>query len=213
MNMQEGEPSLCKLATTRGTGRQCVALHKGFLGLFLCVASVSFLEPASAQVSHDESKDPVSSVGDDPWKLTFGLGLGSLYSSAGVNVGIRDRESLLALSIGCRTLSDLHDCNESVLLGYYRANLFGSNSGRHAAGLWAGRTGSFARVRADDIDEQPIRPESLTFDPLWGGGLGYLYFHKGIDSPGPVIGLGYQVEKGGSRDWDGRFEFSLGFQF
>lgn len=207
------------VGSDEGQGPRARSLLGWFGALLLFSSALLAPSPVTAQYVSDaalHASDESTPIGEsDRKKLTFGVGVGSLYSTAGANIGFHDSKSLTVLSIGCNGMSSFRGCNDSVTLGYYRTDLFGWDSGRHALGLWGGRVGSSSYRGQDSLNS--IAPSDVTnnldFGPVWGFGVGYLYFHRGIGERGPVFGLGYQFEKGQNRRSDGTLQLSLGFQF
>ncbi len=182
--------------------------------LILLAGVLSTSQAAAQSISRTELTQERTGIESlDPWRFTAGIGVGSLYSTAGINVGMHNSNSLAVLSVGCGGGSSLNGCHESFLVGYYRAGLFGSGSDKHAFGMWAGQTDSSAYRGVENSNRSPSDRTNLDFDPVWGLGIGYAYFHNGIGNSGPVFGLGYQKERGDNHSRDGRFQLSIGFQF
>ncbi|MGB0893390.1 MAG: hypothetical protein ACPGUD_03215 [Parashewanella sp.] len=107
-------------------------------------------------------------------KVTFGLGLGSLYSGVGGNIGLKSKTDFKYLSAGCVSYSSLNGSVCGAGVGWVKSDLFTQNNTNHGAGLYLGVVGS----KNKNFDKKPI----------YGIGLGYHYFFSGMENSGFNVG-------------------------
>jgi hypothetical protein len=107
--------------------------------------------------------------------FTFGIGAGSFYSGVGVNTGVQSKTDLKYLSIGCVSYSSLHGETCGVGVGWVKTDIFDFQTPKHGTSVYVGIVGS----------------EYANFDheAIYGVGLGYHYFLRGIDKSGFNFGL------------------------
>lgn len=130
--------------------------------------------------------------------FTFGVGLGSLYSGVGVNVGIQSKTDLKYLSVGCVSYSSLSGEACGGGIGWVKTDLFNSTNTKHGASVYLGIVGS--------------ENDHFNNDPIYGLGLGYHYFFSGINQSG--LNLGVTVVAGNEDDGIGVGSmFQVGYQF
>ncbi len=107
-------------------------------------------------------------------KVTFGLGVGSLYSGIGGNVGLKSKTDFKYFSTGCVSYSSINGSACGVGLGWVKTDLFSSANTNHGTSIYLGVVGS----------------ENKRFDkkPIYGVGVGYHYFFSGMENSGFNIG-------------------------
>lgn len=129
--------------------------------------------------------------------LTFGSGFGALYSGLGVNIGVKREHDLRYLAIGCVGFGRSSDGTESscgIGAGWIWTNIFPANN-KSGLGFYVGPIDS-------DKDH----------DTVYGFGMTYVYFFKGID--GSSWNLGVTPTIGNyDRDTKGRLLLQVGYQF
>jgi hypothetical protein len=107
--------------------------------------------------------------------FTFGVGLGSLNSGLGFNVGTQSKTDFKYFSAGCMSYSSLYGETCGVGVGWVKTDIFDFQTLKHGASLYIGIIGS----EYDDFDHEAI----------YGAGLGYHYFFRGIGESGANIGF------------------------
>ena len=130
--------------------------------------------------------------------FTFGLGAGSFYSGIGVNAGVKSKTDLKYISVGCVSYSSIHGETCGVGIGWVKTDIFDFQTPKNGASIYMGVVGS----------------EYTSFDhkAIYGVGLGYHYFFRGIDKSG--FNLGFTVTAGNENDgvaMGGMFQ--VGYQF
>ncbi len=117
-------------------------------------------------------------------KLTFGAGIGSLYSGIGINAGIQSKTDLKYVSLGCISYSSSNGETCGAGIGWVTTTLFDSKNTKHGTGMYLGIVGT----------------ENHYFDndPIYGLGLGYHYFLNGINNSG--FNLGFTLVAGSTND-------------
>jgi len=130
--------------------------------------------------------------------FTFGLGAGSLYSGVGVNVGVQSKTEFKYISAGCVSYSSIYGETCGVGAGWIKTDIFDFQTPKHGASLYIGIVGS----EYDNFDR----------DAIYGVGLGYHYFFKGIDQSG--VNLGFTIVAGNEYDDIGMGGMlQIGYQF
>ncbi|QOL25437.1 hypothetical protein LP316_14230 [Thalassotalea sp. LPB0316] len=147
------------------------------------VISLSLL--ASTQINAEE-------------QLTFGLGLGNLYSGLGVNVGYQGENSLKYMSAGCMSYSSMYGTTCGVGAGIVKTDIFDFQTPNHGLGAYLGIVGT-----------QVVRFDRKA---IYGGGIGYHYFFNGIDKSGLQLGIAGVIGKEDSGT-GGAMVVQLGYQF
>jgi hypothetical protein len=139
---------------------------------------------------------PSQAIANDTF--TFGLGVGSLYSGVGVNAGIQSKTELKYISAGCVSYSSIYGETCGVGAGWVKTDIFDFQTPKHGASLYIGIVDS--------------EYNALDHDAVYGIGLGYHYFFKGIDQSG--VNLGFTVTAGNENDGIGMGGmFQIGYQF
>lgn len=135
-------------------------------------------------------------------ELSFGTGVGALYSGLGINIGIRGESDFRFISAGCV------DLGYNSVAGWYSAcgvgagwiwsNILSKESNRHGIGFYLGSLSG---------EGSKIDPETV-----YGAGIPYVYFLRGIDEDGWNFGftpaLGWH-----NRDTIGSLWLQVGYQF
>jgi len=130
--------------------------------------------------------------------FTFGLGAGSLYSGVGVNIGVQSKTEFKYISAGCVSYSSIYGETCGVGAGWIKTDIFDFQTPKHGASLYIGIVGS----EYDNFDR----------DAIYGVGLGYHYFFKGIDQSG--VNLGFTIVAGNENDDIGMGGMlQIGYQF
>jgi len=130
--------------------------------------------------------------------FTFGLGAGSLYSGIGVNIGVQSKTEFKYISAGCVSYSSIYGETCGVGAGWIKTDIFDFQTPKHGASLYIGIVGS----EYDNFDR----------DAIYGVGLGYHYFFKGIDQSG--VNLGFTIVAGNENDDIGMGGMlQIGYQF
>jgi hypothetical protein len=129
---------------------------------------------------------------------TFGAGAGSFYSGLGVNAGIQSKTDLKYASFGCVSYSALYGNTCGVGVGWVKTDIFDFQTPKHGTSLYFGIVGS----EYDNFDR----------DAIYGAGLGYHYFLRGINKSG--LNIGFTITAGNENDGmaiGGMFQ--VGYQF
>lgn len=130
--------------------------------------------------------------------FTFGLGVGSLYSGVGVNAGVRSKTDFKYISAGCVSYSSIYGETCGVGAGWVKTDIFDFQTPKHGVSLYIGIVDS----EYNNFDHNAI----------YGVGLGYHYFFKGIGQPG--LNLGFTITAGNENDGLGMGGmFHIGYQF
>lgn len=130
--------------------------------------------------------------------LTIGLGFGALYSGLGVNIGMKREHDLGYLAIGCVSFGHSSSSGTEsacgVGAGWIWTNIFPASS-KTGLGIYVGPVGSVK-----------------DFETVYGIGVTYAYFFKGIDARGWNLGVTPTI---GSYDGDtkGGLLLQVGHQF
>lgn len=135
-------------------------------------------------------------VAEDSFSL--GLGVGSKYSGLGTNFSLVSENDMKYISAGCLSYGSRSGATCGAGLGWIKTDLFNANSNKHGLGLYLGAVGT--QIKYADREA------------IYGAGLGYHYFFKGIDKPGANIGLTLVHGKGDDENNSG-IMFELGYQF
>lgn len=130
--------------------------------------------------------------------FTFGIGAGSFYSGIGVNAGIKSKTDIKYISAGCVSYSSLNGEACGAGIGWVTTDLLSSTNNKHGTSVYLGIVGS----------------ENTYYnnDPIYGLGLGYHYFFRGINNSGFNLGFTFVTGKDNDDlDIDGMFQ--VGYQF
>lgn len=150
---------------------------------------------------------PVSAADSD---VRFGLGVAPQYGGVGGSVQRVTDYDLLAFGVGVIGYSSWEGTAIGAAISYQRADLIGVREGepnRHALGFMVGAVGNETSARYTNGQWQ-----DTSNDAIWGGGLTYNYYHRGIRNSGWVVGLALTHGKGSYRDVTGG-GITLGYQF
>jgi hypothetical protein len=136
-------------------------------------------------------------------EVSFGAGVGSLYSGLGINVALRGVSHIGYVAAGCVAIGHFSSSNTSEWLlpcgigaGWIWTGLLTKANNRHGIGLYAGPVG--------DTDNGKVA--------RYGLGVTYEYFLEGVNNNGwnfgitPTIGQKNGKTKGG-------FFLNTGYQF
>lgn len=130
--------------------------------------------------------------------FTFGLGVGSLYSGLGANVGIQTENDLKYLSVGCVSYSSIYGETCGIGAGWVFTDIFDFQTPKHGLGIYVG----IVDDEYDDFDREAV----------YGAGLGYHYFVSGIDKSG--FNLGFTATAADEKDgFSIGGLFQIGYQF
>jgi len=133
--------------------------------------------------------------------FSFGAGAGALYSGIGINIGIQRDTDFRYIATGCTgvgySTADGWQTSCGVGVGWIWADILSESSNRHGIGFYLGPTG--------------IR-KGGHINPVYGVGISYDYFFKGINSSGWNLGLTPAV---GQRNGEinGYLLLQAGYQF
>lgn len=130
--------------------------------------------------------------------FTFGLGAGTLHSGLGVNAGIQSKTDLQYISAGCVSYSSMYGETCGVGAGWVKTDIFDFQTSKHGVSVYIGIVGS----------------EYIDFDheAVYGAGLGYHYFFRGLGYSG--ANLGFTATGGNEHDGIGfGCMFQFGYQF
>lgn len=137
-------------------------------------------------------------------EITFGIGLGAMYSGLGMNIALRSEHDLRYLSAGCVALgySDAEGriaaCG--VGAGWLWTNNFSDSNNRHGLGLSLGPIGYRGRTYVGEEG-----------DTIYGAGISYAYFVPGISRKG--WNLGATLAVGHKDDANGHLLLQAGYQY
>lgn len=130
--------------------------------------------------------------------FTFGLGAGAFYSGVGVNAGIQSENDLKYVSVGCVSYSSIYGGTCGVGVGWVKTDIFDFQTPKHGTSLYLGVVGS--------------ESNNYEHEAVYGAGLGYHYFLRGIGNAG--FNFGFTLVAGNEKDGigvDGFFQ--AGYQF
>jgi hypothetical protein len=133
--------------------------------------------------------------------LSFGVGAGALYGGIGMNIGMRRDYDFRYLAAGCAGVGyssvDGWQTSCGVGVGWIWANILSKSTNKHGLGFYLGPVG--------------LR-KGGTFNPVYGVGISYDYFFKGINSSGWNLGVTPTI---GRRNGDnnGYLLLQVGYQF
>jgi hypothetical protein len=120
---------------------------------------------------------------DDPY-VTISMGVGMQYGGLGINLTRVSDHDLKYLSVGWLGQNANDDNFIGLTVGWLRTDLFNLDSNRHGFGI------SLGRIGWEQIDEQVGNGEYIEHDRyVYGVGLDYVYFSKGIGRPGKKYGV------------------------
>ena len=117
-------------------------------------------------------------------KISSGVGIGSLYSTAGINGGVVVEKTFYYASIGCPTgykmKSGGYKLTCGLGVGLSTGNMLPQIGNKHAIGMYYGITSGAYREGPNGIEETSSN---------YGVAMNYSYFFGGIDNSGWNIGL------------------------
>lgn len=121
--------------------------------------------------------------------FAFGIGRGLFYSGAGINVGLRSENDFKYISLGCveyhrsSFLGTRSACGLGI--GWVWSDIFGESNNKHGFGFYIGP------VDARDEWEFTFSGGAVYKDlqVIYGTGLSYIYFPRGIESAGWNMGF------------------------
>jgi len=142
------------------------------------------------------SLSTLSAQAEDSYSV--GLGMGTLYSGVGVNVAMLSKHDMKYISGGCLSYSSFGGVTCGAGIGWIKTDLFDANSDNHGFGLYLGAVGTERRRFEDKA--------------LYGAGIGYHYFFRGIANSGGHIGVSVTHGRGKSENGSGVI-FEFGYQF
>ncbi|GGF77518.1 hypothetical protein [Alteromonas lipolytica] len=132
-------------------------------------------------------------------EFSFGVGIGSLYSGLGVNVASRSATDLKYVSAGCMSYSSYGGATCGAGAGWIQADLLGFDNTNHGIGVYIGIVG----------DERESYNDTKA---VYGAGLSYHYFAKGIEQPGAHLGISL-VAGDTNSGLDTKLLLEFGYQF
>lgn len=112
-------------------------------------------------------------------ELSFGTGVGLMYSGIGINIGIRGESDFRFISAGCVNFGYITGigwysaCGGGA--GWIWSNVLSKESDKHGIGLYLGAVSD----DGNDIDPGTV----------YGVGIPYVYFLRGINEGGWNFGL------------------------
>lgn len=137
-------------------------------------------------------------------EVSYGLGIGAMYSGLGMNVGLRSESDFRYLSAGCVALgySDAEGTIAAcgVGAGWLWTDILPAPNNRHGLGVYLGPVGYRGRGYIGDKT-----------DTIYGAGLSYAYFTRGINRNGWA--LGGTVAVGDSDDDTMHLLLEAGYQY
>ncbi len=115
-------------------------------------------------------------------RLTYGIGMGAMYSGLGANVGLQSNNDFRYLTAGCIALGYSDANGDSITpcgvgAGWIWTNLLSNTNNRHGLGFYVGPVGLRDRTSPDD-----------DWETVYGAGLSYTYFFREIRSDGWNLG-------------------------
>lgn len=135
-------------------------------------------------------------------ELSFGTGIGALYSGLGINISLRGESDFRFISAGCVELGYktgpgwYSACGGGA--GWIWSNILSKESNKHGIGFYLGPVYS----GGSDID-----PETV-----YGAGIPYVYFLRGIDEGGWNFGFTPALGRHNG-DTKGYLLLQAGYQF
>ncbi len=139
-------------------------------------------------------------------EISFGLGMGAMYSGLGMNVGLRSENDFRYLSAGAIALG-YSDTEGSIVAyglggGWIRSDLLPTSNDRHGLGVYLGPVGYRGRRYVGD----PI-------ETIYGAGVTYAYFLHGIGRPSTNLGLTLAAGENDQGDTSGYLLLQAGYQY
>jgi len=131
--------------------------------------------------------------------FSFGVGIGYSYSGLGVNVSKLAANDIKYFSAGCVSHSTTFGSACGVGIGWITTELLKTPSKKHGLGGYLGIVGSENKINVSSFDNESV----------YGLGIGYHYFFKGISEPGTNLGFSLVAGEGGENS----VMLQLGYQF
>ena len=134
--------------------------------------------------------------------LSFGIGAGALYSGLGINIGVQGENDFRYIAAGCVAVGYssvsgwISACGVGV--GWIWTDIFSKLSNKHGIGFYLGPVGSTR--------------ENLDRETVYGAGITYDYFFKGINSSGWNLGVTPAIGRHNG-DAKGYLLLQVGYQF
>ena len=134
--------------------------------------------------------------------IAFGAGIGALYAGIGVNAGIQGEDDFRYIAAGCTEMGYTSISGWEVACGvgagWIRADILSKSGNKHGVGVYLG----------------PVGFEDVLRDPktIYGAGLSYAYFFKGIQSSGWNVGITPAIGRRRG-DTTGHLMLQVGYQF
>lgn len=158
-------------------------------GVFLLVSAV-----ANAQSSH----------------LRVAFGAGNEYGGLGLQVARTTDSDRWSIGAGVAGHSDFYGTAYGAALSYQRADLIGVRAqepNRHALGVFVGPVGTEGEAQFRNGFY-----ETRDYKPVWGAGVNYHYYRRGINTAGWSVGFGVGHGSGRYRDMT-NVNIAVGYQF
>lgn len=139
--------------------------------------------------------------------ISFGVGLGALYSGLGANVALVSDRDMKYISAGCVEYSSRYSFTCGFGLGWIVTDLFNSESNRHGWGIYVTKAGHESKFVFDGYNT----PEFIE-NEYYGAGVSYTYFMNGINKPGLNFGISAHAT---NAKYEGKLNgfFQIGYQF
>lgn len=119
--------------------------------------------------------------------FSFGLGLGAPYAGFGINLALESEYNLRYIALGCVAVSHSEIGGTAAAcgigLGWINAHILTQSNERHGLGIYLGPVG-FKEINSfkNGSPHQILRS-------IYGVGLTYAYYFKGIGNGGWNLGL------------------------
>ncbi len=139
-------------------------------------------------------------------RYSIGLGMGAIYSGVGANLALISDNDMKYISTGCVGYSSLHGSTCGFGAGWIKTDLFDFDSNKHGFGIYATLVDRerYATSNNNQYDFQE--------NDVYGVGISYNYFFRGISSSGTIIGLSVHATNAEYKDNYGAY-FQIGYQF
>jgi len=134
--------------------------------------------------------------------ISFGLGLGALYGGIGINIGLQRENDFRYIAAGCTEFG--YDSVSGwqaacgVGAGWIWADILSKSNNKHGIGFYIGPVGYEGSHRDPEI--------------VYGVGVSYDYFFKGINSSGWNVGVTPAIGRHNG-DTEGYLLLQVGYQF
>lgn len=138
------------------------------------------------------------------------LGGGNEYGGLGVQLARTSDYDRWSLGLGLAGYSDFYGAAYGAAFSYQRADLIGVRGGepnRHALGVFIGPVGT-----EGEAEFRNGFYETRDYKAVWGAGVNYHYYRRGINAPGWSVGFGVGHGSGRHRDMT-NVNIAVGYQF